>query len=79
MVCAWLYLAYDESLAAIIPDSISGRVMPFNNHGKIIYLTKFSHEISKWSPWIALLLVALGVALDKIKRITKSKSYESRQ
>jgi hypothetical protein len=49
---AWSVGSYDQNIltAPRLPDVRNGKVIPYNNHGTTVYLTKKQDLIERWGP-----------------------------
>jgi hypothetical protein len=43
-ILGWFWGGYIQSSAPRTPDSSTSRIIPFNNHGEIVYLTPFEDK-----------------------------------
>jgi len=54
---AWSVESYDQNIltAPRFPDFQNGKVIPYNNHGTTVYLTRKQDLIERWGPcgWLA--------------------------
>jgi cytochrome c biogenesis protein CcdA len=61
--------SWGEILASpMTPDPITGHVVPYNNHGKIVYITRSDSRAMVWEPCIGPIL-ALILFLIQQRRI----------
>jgi len=49
---AWSVESYDQNIltAPRFPDFKNGKVIPYNNHGTTVYLTRKQDLIERWGP-----------------------------
>jgi hypothetical protein len=64
LVAAWFWVSSATSGAPTVPRPETGNVVPFNNHGKTVYVTQFEDRFVVWCP-AAIALVILAGALSK--------------
>jgi hypothetical protein len=64
LVAGWFLVSSTTSGAPTAPRPETGNVVPFNNHGKTVYVTKFEDRFVVWWPVGMAILILVG-ALSK--------------
>lgn len=63
-----LYFSNQLISAPAVPDVISGRIVPFNNHGRIVFITRLDDQMSTYGPLFAVVLFAIGWLSQRVKK-----------
>lgn len=66
--CVGLYFSNHILQAPAAADPISGHVVPFNNHGRVVFITRLDDEMLTWGPLFAVPLFALAWLIQRLKR-----------
>lgn len=66
--CVGLYFSNRLIQAPAIPDPVSGHVVPFNNHGKTVFITRLDDQMTTWGPLLAVVLCGLGWWIQRLKK-----------
>jgi hypothetical protein len=66
--CVGLYFSNRIINAPAVPDLISGHIIPFNNHGRIVFITRLDDQMSKYGPLFAIFLFAIGWLAQRLKK-----------
>jgi hypothetical protein len=65
LVAGWFWVSSTTSSAPTVPRPETGNVVPFNNHGKTVYVTKFEDRFVVWCPVGVAVLILIGVLSKK--------------
>lgn len=63
-----LYFSNRIINAPAVPDVISGHVVPFNNHGHVVFITQLDDRMSTYGPLFAFVLFAIGWLNRRVKK-----------
>ena len=65
LVAGWFWVSSTISVAPTAPRPETGNVVPFNNHGKTVYVTKFEDQFVVWCPVGIAVLILVGALSNK--------------
>lgn len=65
LVASWFWVSSATSSAPTVPRPETGNVVPFNNHGKTVYVTQFEDRFVAWCPAVIALVILVGVLSKK--------------
>jgi len=63
-----LYFYNQITRAPAVPDTISGHIVPFNNHGHIVFITRLDDQMSTYGPLFSVVLFAIGWLAQRVKK-----------
>jgi hypothetical protein len=54
--------------APAVPDVISGHIVPFKNHGHVVFITQLDDRMMTCGPLFAFVLFAIGWLNQRVKK-----------
>jgi hypothetical protein len=66
--CIGLYFSDRILHAPVVADPASGHVIPFNDHGRMVFITRLDDEMLTWGSLLAVLLFAMAWLIQRLKR-----------